>query len=122
MLNSILYTIKKGCGLDPTYTAFDEDIIMHTNTIFMLLNQLGVGPKDPFTITDESATWDQFISDPEKLPAVKTYIVQRVRMLFDPPTNGTVMSAVKESIAELEWRLNVHVDPEDTFEEVIQNE
>lgn len=117
MNDSILNTVKKGCGIDPLYTAFDADIIMHTNTILMILCQLGVGPKSPFTISDATATWSDFINDPDKLPAIKTYVTLRVRMLFDPPTNGTVTQAVKESISELEWRINVHVDPEDTFNE-----
>jgi hypothetical protein len=31
-------------------------------------------------------------------------------MLFDPPSSGTLLQAMKENAAELEWRLNTKVD------------
>lgn len=40
MDDSILISIKKSLGITKTCTDFDEDIIMHINTVLMILNQL----------------------------------------------------------------------------------
>lgn len=110
-MESILTSIKKLLGITEEYTHFDADIIMHINSVFMVLNQLGVGPAEGFFIEDESTTWDEYLGDPTKLQIVKSYIYLKVRMLFDPPASGTVMNSMKEQINEFEWRLNVAVDP-----------
>lgn len=113
--SSILTDVKKVLGLDASYTAFDLDIIMHINTAFATLNQLGIGPADGFMIEDDSAMWDDFL-DPDadnpsaiklKLNNVKTYVSLRVRMIFDPPTTAFVLAAYQKQIEELEWRINV---------------
>lgn len=109
MTESILNSIKKLLGITAEYEHFDPDITMHINSVFVILNQLGVGPDTPFSITGDSETWDQFI-DEAKLNMVKSYMYLKVRLLFDPPT-GSVQDAIKNQIAELEWRLNVAVDP-----------
>lgn len=104
---SILYSIKKLLGIMPDYKQFDTDIIMHINSVFMVLNQLGVGPDKGFRITDSTSKWTDYISDTDNLDAVKSYIHLKVKIMFDPPLNGTVMEAHKQMIAELEWRLNI---------------
>lgn len=104
-MDSILTSIKKLLGITEEYEAFDADIIMHINTVFTILNQLGVGA-DGFYITDKTAVWSDFLSD-RKIEAVKTYVGLKVRTMFDPPTNSAVMQAMDKSISELEWRLNV---------------
>ena len=109
-MESILTSIKKLLGITEEYTHFDADIIMHINSVFMVLNQLGVGPTAGFFIEDESTTWDEFLGDPTELQLVKTYMYMKVRMMFDPPTGG-VLNSMKEQINEFEWRLNVAVDP-----------
>ena len=45
MGDSILLSIKKLLGIGDDYKYFDEDIIMHINSVFMILNQLGIGPE-----------------------------------------------------------------------------
>ena len=107
MNNSILNTIKEMIGIEIEETAFDNDIIVHINTVFFILNQLGVGPTEPFIIRDEYATWDNFISDSTNLESIKTYIYLKVKLLFDPPLNSSVIESMKNTINELEWRLNV---------------
>lgn len=116
-MDSILTSIKKLLGITEEYTNFDADIIMHINTIFMILRQLGVGPSEGFRIEDDKAVWDDFIkvdySNPESastLSAVKSYIHLKVKLLFDPPLSSAVMEAIKQSINELEWRLNVEAE------------
>ena len=111
MNESILNSIKKIIGLDSAYDAFDTDIIIHINSVLMLLNQLGVGV-DGFSITGSTETWGDFLGDESKLHMAKSYVAMKTRLVFDPPTNGTVMEALKQSISEFEWRLNVEADPE----------
>ena len=82
---------------------------MHINSVFMVLNQLGVGPDEGFTISDDSATWSDFLGEDKSLEGVKTYVYMKVRMIFDPPTSSSVMDSMKRSIDELEWRLNIAV-------------
>ena len=110
-MDSILTSIKKLLGITEEYENFDQDIIMHINSAFMILNQLGVGPKSGFSINDKSSTWDEFIPESSNLEAVKTYVHLKVKLMFDPPLSSTVIEAIKTQINELEWRLNVSVDP-----------
>jgi len=114
MQESILTSIKKLLGITEEYAHFDDDIIMHINTVFMILMQLGVGPDNGFSITDDSAVWSDFLSSQKQLEAVKTYMYLRVKMMFDPPQSGTVTQSTENLIKELEFRLNVEVDPEKT--------
>ena len=107
MTNSILTSTKKLLGLDEFYTAFDTDVIMHINSVFAVLTDLGIGPSVGFQIVDDSATWDEFLGSDLRYNSVKTYVYLRVRMLFDPPTTGYAIEAMREQIKELEWRLNV---------------
>lgn len=104
-MNSILNSIKKMLGPTSEYTFFDTDIIIHINTAFAILRQLGVGPEKAFKITGVENTWDEFSSDDEMNGAVKTYIYLKVRLVFDPPTSSVLAEAIKNNIAELEWRL-----------------
>lgn len=107
MNNSILTTTKKALNLAEEDIAFDMDIIMHINSVFSDLNQLGVGPDLGFMIEDESTTWDAFLGSDPRLNHVKTYVYLRVRMLFDPPQTGFHTQAMQEQITKLEWMLNV---------------
>lgn len=107
MDESILISIKKSLGIAAEYTVFDADIIMHINSVFMILNQLGVGPYEIFRIEDDMATWADFVNDNEELDAAKSYIYLKVKMLFDPPTGTALIESNDRIIRELEWRLNV---------------
>lgn len=108
-MESILTSIKKLLGITEEYTAFDQDLIMHINSVFAILMQLGVGPKDGFMITDKSETWNQFTTkNAESL--VKSYIHLKVRMMFDPPTSGIVSESMNNTIKEYEWRLSISND------------
>lgn len=109
-MESILTSIKKMLGIDASYTHFDADIIMHINSVFMILSQLGVGPKEGFAINDEFAVWSDFISDSVKLNSVKTYVFLRVKLLFDPPLSNIVVESMNRAANELEFRINAEVD------------
>ena len=107
-MESILTSIKKLLGIAETYEHFDADIIMHINTVFMNLTQLGVGPAQGFSIQDEETLWTDFIPDANNLQAVKTYMYLRVRLLFDSASLGSAtIAAYERQIQEFEWRLNI---------------
>ena len=111
-MDSILTSIKKLLGIAEEYEHFDQDIIMHINSVFMILNQLGVGPSKGFMITDSAASWDDYLPEGStKLESVKTYMYMKVKLMFDPPTSSAVMESINRIVNELEWRLNVAVDP-----------
>lgn len=108
MENSILASVKKNLGLADDYTAFDEDVIMHINSTFSTLNQLGIGPEIGFAIESRDQVWGDFLEDDIRLSSVKTYIYLRVRLLFDPPATSFHIKAMEDQIRELEWRLNTY--------------
>ena len=111
-MDSILTSIKKLLGIDESYTQFDADIIMYINSVFLSLQELGVGPSDGFQIADATDEWSEFIPDNDLLlGAVKSYMYLKVQMLFDPPQVSSFIELKKEQARELEWRMNVLVDP-----------
>lgn len=109
-MGSILNDIKKLLGIDSEYIEFDTDIIIHINSVFMILTQLGVGPDDGYRIVDSTNTWDEFTNDQFQMESVKSYIYLKVRLLFDPPQNSAHINAIQSQIQEFEWRLNVAND------------
>lgn len=114
---SILNSIKKMLGPTGEYTHFDPDIIMHINSAFMILNQMGVGPDKAYSISDEMATWSDFMPDEKLFHSVKSYIYLKVKMVFDPPSSSSILQSMKEEIKELEWRLNVAAESKREEEE-----
>lgn len=109
-MESILNSIKDYCNVSESETDFDNELLMYTNNAFVLLSQIGVGPSTPFVVSDEQATWSELDLDETLLPMVKNYIYLKVRMLFDAPQNSSFNTAMKESVAEYEWRLNLFGD------------
>lgn len=112
-MESILISIKKLLGIAADYTNFDADIIMHINTVFMVLNQLGVGPEEGFIIEDDLAVWEDFIQGKKKIEAVKTFTYLKVRLLFDPPASSAAIEAINRQASEYEWRLNVQAEKDE---------
>ena len=110
-MDSILTSIKLLLGIAEEYEHFDPVIIMHINSVFTILTQLGVGPKEGFSISDKSAVWSDFVSDTSNLELIKSYMHHKVKLLFDPPLGSTVMESMNRLTSEFEWRLNVAVDP-----------
>ena len=111
-MESILTSVKKALGITEDYEHFDADLIMHINSVLNILTQIGVGPKAGFQIEDKDATWDDFIDD-VRLNMVKSYVSMRVKLMFDPPQSSSAAEAMNNICKELEWRLNVTVDPEE---------
>ena len=109
-MDSILTSVKKIIGISEEDESFDTDLIIHINSVLMILNQLGVGPEDGFSITDKSAVWTDVIGDHKLIEATKTFVGLKVRLIFDPPTSSAVLDSINKTISELEWRINVMVE------------
>lgn len=107
----ILSSIKKLLGLDDGVTVFDTDIVIHINTVFANLAQMGVGPHDAegknigYKISTGDEVWGDFTSNDILIENVKTYIYIKVKMVFDPPTSSALIDAYNAQAKELEWRL-----------------
>lgn len=102
---SILTGTKKVLNLDQSYTAFDFDILTFINSAFATLNQLGIAPVG-FSVTDESAVWEDLGESAEMTNMIRTYVYLKVRSLFDPPGTGFLIEAMNNQISEQEWRLS----------------
>ena len=109
-MESILTSIKKLLGIEEEYTHFDADVIMHINSVFSDLTQIGVGPSEGFSISDSGPTWRDYTDNDPTIANVKQYIFLKVKLVFDPPTNSSVLASYERTIDKLEWRLNVAAD------------
>lgn len=106
-MNSILTSIKKLIGIAEECEDFDDDIIIHINSAFSTLNQIGIGPDEGFVIEDDSKEWSEYSDNLLIIGLVKTYVYLQTKLLFDPPSSGTLMESINRKISEIEWRLNV---------------
>lgn len=112
-MESILISIKKLLGIDETDTHFDVDIILHINSAFMTLYQLGVGPSKCFKIDSDEQKWTDFLNESEDFESVKTYIYRKVKLNFDPPQSSFVLDAMDRQSKEDEWRLFIQAQMEE---------
>lgn len=111
-MDSILTSIKKLLGITEEYEHFDTDLIIHINSVFSILAQLGIGPKDGFSIRDKTSKWSDFLNDKndKRLEMIKSYVYMKVKLMFDPPTNSSLLESMTRFTNEFEWRANVVVD------------
>jgi hypothetical protein len=113
-VDSILDSVKKNLDIQADYDAFDDQIMMHINSAFSTLNQLGIGPDEGFAIEDASATWDQFLGNDPRRNNVKMWVILKVKVIFDPPTGSYhLIGAMEQQIQELEWRISVKRENEE---------
>lgn len=112
MSESILTSVKKALmGVTEDYKAFDDQLILHINGVFSTLNQLGVGPKNGYIISSDEETWSDYLGENENLLAfVKPYMVNKVKLAFDPPSSSFVLNSLEKQTEELTWRIRVMVD------------
>ncbi len=113
--DSILDSVKLALdGIDPENTDFDDQLILQINGILRILYRLGVGTKG-FRVTDRTQVWSDFLGDQENdiRDMVPLYVGLKIKYYWDPPTTGASTNALKEIIDELEFTLNIYVDPEE---------
>ena len=116
-MESILTSIKKLLGITEEYTHFDTDLIIHINSVFMILHQLGVGPSGGFSIAGPYEKWSDYIPNYNYYESVKSYVYLKVKLLFDPPLSSAVMESTNNLISELEYRLCTSAELNITKEE-----
>lgn len=109
---SILKTVKNGLLIVDTYTAFDQRIIDYINTAISTLIQIGYYYADNFEVTGEDETWSDLIPD-TGFNMVKTFVVEYVSLLFDPPTSSFALDAKQKCVEELEVRIRYKLESGD---------
>lgn len=116
-INSILKSTRKKLGLDPeTATEFDPDLIDAINATISILTQVGIGANTGFAVHDESQTWDELLGNDPRYNMAKTYVFDRVRLMFDTSSMSSyVLSNIQDRIREFEWRLNVAAETPGAF-------
>lgn len=95
------------------FDQYDVDIMLHINTVIETLNQIGVDMPDGFSVTDKTVLWSDYLNRTKYSQikgSIKSYIYMKVRLVFDPPTNTSLINAINESINELEWRIRQWVE------------
>jgi hypothetical protein len=109
-MGSILTSIKRMLGIEEGYKVFDPELILHINSVLLMLNQIGVGPSRGFRIEDDTATWLDFVGSRQDVDAVISFVFLRVKLLFDPPTNSFAIDSINNQIREFEFRILVQVE------------
>lgn len=110
--DSILQTVKDGLLIVDTFEAFDNRIIGIINTVIAELSQAGYVPAKDFEITGYDETWNDLIPDPI-YNFVKTFVTEKVALIFDPPTSSYAYEYRKAYCEELLWRINSQAETGD---------
>ena len=108
---SILNSIKQMHGIAADDTSFDYELIMHINGELMTMTQLGVGPQEGFSITSAENTWGELLGIRKDLNAVFNDVYLRVRLVFDPPQNASLIASMERRIQEYDWRIESWHNP-----------
>lgn len=115
-MENILEDVKSHIGAEGD-TYFDDQVLTHINTVFMIFWQEGImSPNSNAFIASKDTNWSDFITE-GNIQGVKDAMYNRVKMLFDPPQNSNAYEATKNNIDELEWRLNCYSDFRESFNE-----
>lgn len=106
---SILNDVKESIGIVPTYDIFDKQLIICINSVFSTLHQLGVGPDEGLFIEGSDEEWSDFF-ETARLNFIRSYVIMKVHVMFDPPTSSIAMDALNKQIEEYEWRITSEVE------------
>ena len=110
MADSIFNSVKKVVGLLGDDGSFDEDILLHINSVVSTLRQLGLSIPADFYVRDDVQTWQNLLGEFRDLDLVKSYMTMKVRLMFDPPSSSFGLKSMEEMTKEYEWRINVLTD------------
>lgn len=106
---SILIDVKEACGIVQSYDVFDQQLIIDINAAFSTLHQLGFGPVEGFSIEGPKEEWDEIITS-DRFNFIKSYIIMKVHLMFDPPVSSIAVEQMNKQIAEYEWRITSEVE------------
>lgn len=110
-MDSILDNTKKLLGIDKDDTSFDTDIIILINSSIISLSQMGIGPPNGFVVANKDDIWNDWLGvSTINLEGVKTYLYLKIKLIFDPPANSTVIEALNKNLSELEFRMMLAVE------------
>ena len=106
LTNSILATVRAMCNVEEDDPGFDKQLIPLINGQLMMAHEFGIG-YDGFIVHDEHETWEDLLGEKGKelLNAMQIWLGYSVRLLFDPPDNGTVLKSYQDQIQKMEWML-----------------
>ena len=110
MTDSIFNSVKKVVGLLGDDGSFDEDILLHINSVVSTLRQLGLSIPADFYVRDDVQTWSDLLGEFRDLDLVKSYMTMKVRLMFDPPSSSFGLKSMEEMVKEYEWRINILTD------------
>ena len=110
MTDSIFESVKKVLGLLGDDSSFDQDILLHINSVVSTLRQLGLSIQSDFYVRDDVQTWQNLLGESRDLDLVKSYMTMKVRLMFDPPSSSFGLKSMEEMAKEYEWRINVLTD------------
>ena len=110
MTDNIFSSVKKVVGLLGDDGSFDEDILLHINSVVSTLRQLGLSIPSDFYVRDDVQTWRDLLGEFRDLDLVKSYMAMKVRLMFDPPSSSFGLASMTEMVKELEWRINILTD------------
>lgn len=108
---TILNTIKEVCMIPKTDEDFDLALMIIANGVISRLGQLGVGPANGYQFMNRDAPWSDLLEDRTDLEMVKLYLAQKVRLMFDPPGNSFLVSAIEKQCDEYECEIQMLADP-----------
>lgn len=104
-MDSILNSIKELLGIPAEQLNFDTEVIIHINSAFSDLYDVGVGPSEAFVIQDENDMWDDFLQGSVNYENAKQYVYISVKIVFDPPASAAALAALERRLDKLEWKL-----------------
>jgi len=109
---SILKTIRTSLGILPDFIDFDAELLISINSALTAVSQLGIGPEAGLSISDDTATWDELFDGVTNIDAVKSYILIKCKLEFDPPGTSFLISSYDRQLNELAYRIMIEVDPD----------
>lgn len=107
MTDSIFDSVKLGVNVNCDDTSFDQEILEDINTAINTLYQVSEGKIKLIEVVDETASWKDLYDNDLQLQMIKTYVKSRVRIMFDPPNNSSLLESINRTISEMEWRIQL---------------
>ncbi len=110
---NVLQSVKEFLGIPKEVEAFDSSIMILISQTFDVLAQIGVDVK-PYKDMEGLKTndWDSYFNDDSLLSSIKTFVYLKVRVIFDPPANPSLLEEFNKAISETEWRIQVFSERE----------
>ena len=107
MNENILQSVKRINNVAKDDKSFDQELIMYINSALMTIMQEWHGMDHSFVVEDGTEEWSDLLGDNTDFEGVKQLVGLKVKLMFDPPTNSSVMQAINDQIKEQTRRLTI---------------